>query len=209
MRRVVLASTTAVYGSGPGDPAVFAEGMTPVRDLPRGPARDAAEIEGRARALARRRPDVAVSVLRLAGVVGPSADSWLTRYLSLPVVPLALGFDPRLQLVHELDAVAALHRAALAGRAGVVNVAGPGVVLLTQALRRARRPVLPVPALGLLARLTRPVGLVVEHPAYLCFGRVVETDRLRERLDLEARFSTADALAAFFAADPTAWEVVS
>ena len=71
----------------------------------------------------------------------------------MPIVPTSLGFDPRLQLLHEADAVEVL-RLATRGDAppGVVNVAGDGVVLLSQAVRRAGRVRLPVPAPAMAAR---------------------------------------------------------
>ena len=52
VRRLVLKSTTAVYGSSPRDPALFDEAMTP-KDLPSGGyAKDAVEIEGYLRGFA-------------------------------------------------------------------------------------------------------------------------------------------------------------
>jgi UDP-glucose 4-epimerase len=77
VRRMVLKSTTAVYGSSPRDPALFDETMTP-KDLPSGGyAKDAAEIEGYLRGFARRRPEVSVTVLRFANVIGPHIDTAL------------------------------------------------------------------------------------------------------------------------------------
>src|SRR6195952_5835185 len=93
VRRVVLKSTTAVYGSSPRDPALFDEAMTP-KDLPSGGyAKDAVEIEGYLRGFARRRPDVSVTVLRFANFIGPRIDTVFTRYFALPVVPTVLGSE--------------------------------------------------------------------------------------------------------------------
>ena len=104
VRRLVVKSTTAVYGASPRDPAVFTEDMA-ARALPgSGYAKDAVEVEGYVRGFSRRRPDVAVTTLRFANFVGPYIDTPLTRYFQLPMVPTALGFDPRLQFVHEIDA---------------------------------------------------------------------------------------------------------
>ena len=114
VRRVVLKSTTAVYGASPLDPALFDETMTP-NDLPTsGYAKDAAEIEGYLRGFARRRPDVSTTVLRFANLVGPRIDTVVTRYFALPVVPTVLGYDARVQLLHEEDALAVLERAVAA-----------------------------------------------------------------------------------------------
>src|SRR5437879_3637516 len=92
--RVVVASTSAVYGSGARNPAVFTECMHPSDAAQAGYARDAVEIEGYVRGFSRRRPDIETTVLRFANTIGPTIDTALTRYLSMPVVPTALGFDP-------------------------------------------------------------------------------------------------------------------
>ena len=198
VRRMVLESTTAVYGASPLDPALFDETMTP-NDLPSGGyARDAAEIEGYLRGFGRRRDDVSVTVLRLASVVGPRIDTVLTRYLALPVVPTVLGYDPRLQLLHEEDALAVLERAVRHDLPGVYNVAADGVLLLSQAIRRAGRVSLPVPepAVGTVGRLlaaARIVGLPPEQLRLLDFGQVVDTTRLRTEFGFTPRWTTTQA----------------
>ena len=69
MRKLVVKSTTAVYGSSPRDPALFTEDAEP-RALPKsGYAKDAVEVKGYVRGLARRRTDLTVSVLRFANML--------------------------------------------------------------------------------------------------------------------------------------------
>jgi UDP-glucose 4-epimerase len=202
VERVVVRSTTAVYGCGPADPAVFTEDMHPPDGGQAGYAKDAVEVEGYVRGFARRRSDVEVSVLRLANLIGPTIDNAFTRYLAMPVVPTALGFDPRLQLVHEDDAVETLRLATVSGRPGVVNVAGEGVVALSQVIRQAGRVRVPVPAsaLGIAGSLVRNSGVVeftAEDARYLNYGRVVDTTRLREKFGYTPRYTTAGAVASF------------
>jgi UDP-glucose 4-epimerase len=198
VRRMVLESTTAVYGASPLDPALFDETMTP-NDLPSGGyARDAAEIEGYLRGFGRRRDDVSVTVLRFGSVVGPRIDTVLTRYLALPVVPTVLGYDARMQLLHEEDALAVLDRAVRHDLPGVFNVAADGVLLLSQAIRRAGRVPLPVPrpAVGTVGRLlaaARIVGLPPEQLRLLDYGQVVDTTRLRTEFGFTPRWTTAQA----------------
>ncbi|MGK4581472.1 NAD-dependent epimerase/dehydratase family protein [Kitasatospora sp. HPMI-4] len=210
VRRLVVKSTTGVYGSTPRDPAVFGERMQP-KDLPRGGfAKDAAEVEGYVRGFARRRPDVAVTVLRFANIVGPAGDTPLTEYFALPVLPTVLGRDPRLQFIHEDDAVEVLRLAAApAGsgttRTGTFNVAGEGVLLLSQCARRLGRPTVPLllPALGLVAsvaRQTRLADISPEQIRLLTHGRVVDTTLLRETFGYTPKFTTPEAFADFAAA---------
>jgi UDP-glucose 4-epimerase len=200
VERVVVRSTTAVYGCSSSDPAVFTEDMHSPDGSQAGYAKDAVEIEGYVRGFARRRPDIEVSVLRLATIMGPTIDNALTRYLAMPVVPSALGFDPRMQLLHETDAVETLRLAAVSRRPGVVNVAGEGVVPLSQMLRQAGKLRVPVPAaaLGVAGALLRNSGVIdvtAEDARYLNFGRVVDTTRLRTEFGYLPRYSTADAVA--------------
>jgi UDP-glucose 4-epimerase len=173
-----------------------------------GYAKDAVEVEGYVRGFARRRPDVGVSVLRLATILGPTIDNAFTRYLAMPVVPTAIGFDPRIQLLHEDDAVEALRLAATSHRPGVVNVAAAGVVALSQVLRRAGRLRVPVPAaaLGLAGAVVRNSGVVdvtAEDARYLNFGRVVDTTRLRSEFGFTPRYSTADAIELYLRGVPS------
>ncbi len=64
VRRLVVKSSTSVYGCSPRDPALFTEDMEPRRHRRSGYAKDAVEVEGYVRGFARRRPDVAVTTLR-------------------------------------------------------------------------------------------------------------------------------------------------
>jgi UDP-glucose 4-epimerase len=202
--RLIVQSTTAVYGSGPADPAVFSEDMH-CGDRPSGGyARDAVEVESYVRGFTRRRPDISALVLRFASLIGPTIDSPLTRYLSMPIVPTSLGYDPRLQLLHESDAVEVLRLTTLGKGDGVVNVAGEGVVLLSQAVRRAGRLRVPVPApaIAVVGGLVRNSGVpevTAEQAQFLNFGRVVDTTRLREQFGYTPDYTTETALDSYLA----------
>jgi len=207
VRRLVVKSSTAVYGTSSRDPAVFSEEMA-AKALPRsGYAKDAVEVEGYLRGFTRRRPDVNVTLLRFANFVGPSVDTPLTRYFQLPVVPTVLGFDPRLQLLHENDAVEVLRLASVSDRPGTFNVAADGVLLLSQAIRRAGKIAVPVPAPAVQAvgRLVRRSGMVdfsPEQMQFLNFGRVVTNDRLKQEFGYTPQYTTAAAFADFLTGRP-------
>src|SRR5665648_1151496 len=182
IRRLVVKSSAAVYGSSPRDPAMFTEDMGP-KALPRaGFGKDSVEVEGYVRGFSRRRPDVEISMLRLADIVGPWHKSGLTDYLSLPVIPTPLGYDARLQLLHETDAIRALLLATMGPPVGIVNVAGDGIITAQQAARLAGRATVPVPlsAFGLLGQFVKRAGLAdfsQEQLQYLAFGRGTDTTR--------------------------------
>lgn len=198
VRKLVVKSTAAVYGASSRSPAVFTEEDTP-RDLSSsGYAKDAVEVEGYVRGFSRRRPDVSVTTVRLTNLIGPAVDTVLTRYFSLPIVPTVLGFDARVQLLHCEDALAVLDRATMRDLPGVYNAGGDGVLMLSQAIRRAGRVPLPIlrqamPTAARLMRGTRLVDFSPDQLRYLNFGRVVDTSRLKATFGLTPRWTTRDA----------------
>jgi UDP-glucose 4-epimerase len=201
LRKLVVRSSTAAYGASFRDPAVFTEETEP-REVPRGGfARDILDIEGYVRAFQRRCPDVTTTVLRLVPLIGSAADTTLTRYFSQPVVPTVLGRDPRLQFVHVEDALEILYRSVVEDHAGTFNVAGPGVLTLSQAIRRAGRVAFPVVEPGLsgaaaLAKRLGRWGFGLDQVDLFVHGRVVDTTRLTKEYGVTPR-STAEAFADF------------
>jgi UDP-glucose 4-epimerase len=163
-------------------------------------ARDSVDIEGYVRSFSRRRPDVDVAVLRFTNFIGPRIDSVMTGFFRMPLVPTALGYDARVQLLHEDDALAVLVRATTGGFTGTVNVGGQGTLLLSQAIRRLGRVQvpLPTPTLGSIGRISRRLGFVDYSPEqmrFLNFGRVVDTTVLRTEFGYTPRHTTESALA--------------
>ena len=202
LQHLVVKSTTTVYGASSRDPAMFTEDMQPRRAPRSGYAKDVAEIEGYVRGFARRRPDVRVTTLRCANVLGPAVVSPLTSYLRLPVVPTVLGYDARLQVLHERDLYGVLQHAVRADVAGTFNVAGDGILMLSQALRRLQRPTVSMPGfavgrVGNLLRQARVADFSPEQLGFLTYGRGVDTTRMRAELGFEPTMTTAETFADF------------
>ena len=197
VRRVVLKSTSEEYGSNPLDPVMFTEDSDARRPHRDGFGRDSIDIEGYARGLGRRRPDIAVTILRLANLIGPAMDTALSRYLEGPVVPTVLGRDARLQLLHEQDALGALERATMAGRSGTFNVGAAGIIMMSQAIRRSGRVSLPLPTFGVRALGSLLGGRGRDSSRggldYMNYGRVMDTTRMRGDLGFEPKWTTMEA----------------
>jgi UDP-glucose 4-epimerase len=207
LRKLVVRSSTAAYGASFKDPAVFTEDTEP-RAVPRGSfARDILDIEGYVRGFRRRRPEVAATVLRFAPFISASANTSLTRYFAQPIVPTVLGRDARLQFVHVDDALEILHRSVVEDHPGTYNVAGAGVLVLSQAVRRAGRisVALPEGMLSSAAATARNVGvgqIGLDQIDLFVHGRVVDTTRLIKEFGFTPR-TTAAAFDEFITAHRT------
>jgi UDP-glucose 4-epimerase len=196
LRKLIIRSSTAAYGASFRDQAVFTEDAEP-HQVPRGGfARDILDIEGYVRGFRRRRPDVVATVLRFAPLLASQADTTLTRYFAMPVVPTVLGRDPRLQFVHVDDALEVLHRSVVEDHPGTFNVAGPGVLALSQAIRRAGRIALPVvePGLSAVGAFAKSMGLRgfgLDQVDLFVHGRVVDTSALIKEYGFTPRSTAA------------------
>jgi UDP-glucose 4-epimerase len=210
LERLVVRSSAEVYGASNRDPAMFTEDMGPRRTASTGFGRDVTEVEGYIRGFSRRRPEVSVTVLRQAALLSPSYHNALADYLRMSPVPKVLGFDARIQLLHLDDLLGAMHHATMVGVAGTFNIAGAGVLPLSQVVRRLGRAVLPLPAfamrsLGSAVHRAR-LGLTefsADQIEYLTYGRGLDTARMRTVLGFEPKRSTEDVLDEFAQANPT------
>jgi UDP-glucose 4-epimerase len=203
LERVVVRGSAAIYGCEPASPYLFTEDLarrTPMRTRFQ---RDVSELEEYFTNFARRHPAVACCMLRYQPEIGPELENPIARYLRLPVVPTQLGFDPRMQLLHAVDATGALEAAVRSPVRGAVNVAPSGSISLSRALRIARRPSVPIPHPlfePALARLGRQLGagaVYGDAVRFLRFGRGVDNRRLREQVSYEPVFDAEGAIRDF------------
>jgi UDP-glucose 4-epimerase len=184
VRKVVFKSSAHYYGCEQDDPAFFDETMGRPHP-PRAPIeRDIVEAEASLSEFAEKNPHVAVTILRFANVLGPDVQTAHTGLFTLPAVPMILGFDPRYQFAHEDDVVHALEHAVKQSVPGVYNVAGDGVLTLTEVaglLGKPYAPVLPFWGTGLAASALRRLGLNIppETLQQLRFGRGIDNRRFK------------------------------
>jgi UDP-glucose 4-epimerase len=143
--RIVMASSTLVYGAAATNPNFLAEdaelkGHSDSRFI-----NDKVRAEQQAARFADENPDIAVAVLRFAPVMGPTVTNWFTRFFSRPMAPVLMGYDPLLQFVHERDAVAAFKKVLDLEVRGPFNIVGKGVLPYTTVLALMGKVPLPMP----------------------------------------------------------------
>lgn len=200
LRRIVVRGSAAIYGCEGPSPSFFTEDLARAAPLRTRFQRDIAELEEYFENFARRHPDLVCCMLRCQPEIAADLDTPLVRYLTLPVVPVQLGFDPRLQLLHAEDATGALLAAALEPVRGPVNVAPDGSISLSRILRLCDCASLPIPHPlfePMIERLGKRLGagaLVGDGVRMLRYGRGVDNSRLRTELGFEPRFDAVDAV---------------
>ena len=198
VRRLVVKSSAAVYGASPGDPSFCAEDMANWDRPASGVTGDLLEMEQLVNEFALRNERSEVTVLRLGLRV--SDQTSLARYLSLPIVPTFAGFDPRLQLLHEEDAAEAIVRATVGSHPGTFNVAGDGVVLLSQAIGiMGGRPAPVLSPYGkwfsrLGVRLLAGVDIPGHLADVLTYGLVMDCSRLATEFGWRPAYSSRQAM---------------
>ncbi len=202
--KVVLKSSTAVYGARPSNSAFLTEDH-PHRGSKRiGAIRDLVQIEAFCNGFCRERPEMALTVLRFANIIGPTADTPLIRYLTDRWAPSLLGFDPLMQLIHEDDVVDALVHAVLHDVPGVFNVAAEDVLPLNKVRGLAGKPRRAVfhPfaywSQGLPGRRSLGFGRHLPlDPDYLRYPCVADLTKMRDELDFAPRYTAEEALLEF------------
>ena len=198
VRKVVLKSSTLVYGADRRDPYYFREEHSRAGSPRTTVETSLVEAEEYVRDFVRDSPHVVTTILRFSNVVGGELETALTRLFDAPMVPSIFGYDPRLQLVHTEDVVGALEFCTEHDVPGVYNVAGDGIVPWSEVLNRLNKPSFLLPPIGTsaaAATMRRVVDMPPELQDLLRYGRGVDNRRLKAA-GFRYRYTTAGALVA-------------
>jgi UDP-glucose 4-epimerase len=202
--KVILKSSTAVYGARPSNSAFLTEDHALRGSKRMGYTRDLLEIEAFCSGFRHRIPDMALTILRFASIVGPAVDTAMVRFLREPAAPSLLGFDPMMQIIHEDDVVDALFHATVHDVPGVFNVAAEDAMPLGRIRGLADKPFLPVFHIlanwgarflgGRTPQLDRTMPL---EPDYLRYPWVADLTKMRTELGFEPRHTADETLREF------------
>ena len=205
VQKIVLWSQTLLYGANPSNPNFLSE-QRPLRaDVHEPFFADKIEAEGEANKFAQRSPGSVVTVLRTAPILGPTVRNYVTRYLARRLVPTMMGFDPLVQFIHEVDAIAAFKLAIDRDVPGTFNIVGDGVLPLSTVIKLAGRISLPIPhpiaqsvgALGWLAQISDAPPSFLKYLRFLC---VADGEKAREKMGFRPAYTTREALTDFVSA---------
>jgi UDP-glucose 4-epimerase len=205
VRKVVMWSQTLLYGAYPSNPNFLAE-RHPLRASRTEPFfADKVEAEAEAARFAERVRGSIVTILRTAPILGPTVHNYVTRYLARRLVPTMMGFDPLLQFLHEVDAIAAFKLALDRDVPGTFNIVGEGVLPLSTVIKLAGRINLPIPhplaqsiaALAWVAQLGDAPPSFLKYLRFLC---VADGAKAWEQMGFRPAYTTREALVDFTSA---------
>ena len=200
--KVVLWSQTLLYGAHPTNPNFLTE-KHPLR-APRKESFFADKIEAEAEVsrFADRVPGSVVTILRTAPLLGPTVKNYLTRYLSHRLVPTMMGFDPLLQFLHEVDAIAAFKLAIDRTMPGTFNIVADGVLPLSTVIKLAGRIATPIPhpiaetatAIAWMAQVADAPPSFLKYLRFLC---VADGKKAWDTMGFRPAYTTREALLDF------------
>jgi UDP-glucose 4-epimerase len=199
VNKLVMWSQTSLYGAHPSNPNFLSETHPLRADVNEPYFADKIDAEREAAKFGKAAQGATVTVLRTATILGPTVRNHMTRYLARRLVPRMMGFDPLLQFVHEVDAIAAFKLAIDRDVPGVFNIVGDGVLPLSTVIKLAGRIALPVPhpvaesmcAIGWLAQVAEAPPSFLKYLRFLC---VADGVKARERMGFRAAYTTREAL---------------
>ncbi len=170
-RRLVMVSTTLVYGAHPKNPNFLHEESELRGHRDSRFVNDKVRAEKQVQRFAKEHPNVEVCVLRFAPILGPTISNMYTRFFSRPVAPVMMGHDPLMQFVHEQDAAFALLRAVDSTATGAFNIVGKGVLPYTTVLALLGRVPITMPQViaRQLTKVLWATQLVGSPPSFLDF----------------------------------------
>jgi len=197
VRSIVHWSRTWCYGARPDHPNYLTEDHSLDETSSSPYIVDKIDAERQVAEYGLRHTDVAVAILRTAPMVARGVQTVAIRYLSMPVVPTAMGYDPLVQFVHGEDVVDCFKLAVDRSVDGTYNVVGRQVLPLKTFLAVMGKPTVPIlaPVMRLGAgvlwstQFGRFPAEFVDYLRYLC---VADGSKAERELGWVARFSMAD-----------------
>jgi UDP-glucose 4-epimerase len=206
-RRLVMISTTLVYGAHPKNPNFLTEDAELRGHRDSRFVNDKVRAEKQVQRFAQEHPKVEVCILRFAPILGPTISNMYTRFFTRPIAPVMMGHDPLMQFVHEQDAAFALVKAVDSHATGAFNIIGKGVLPYTTVLALLGRVPVPMPQLVArqMSKLLWATQLVGSPPSFLDFLLylcVADGSRAKAELGYSPRLSIKRTILDFLGVAP-------
>ena len=205
VKKLIVASTTDVYGAHPSNPNFLTEDHSLKGGFKSLFIRDKVDAEKQVLHFSSEHPDRIVTILRPCTILGPNINNFKTTFLRRPMVFTIMGYDPLYQFIHEDDVTRAFKIAIDEDHPGIYNIVGKGVIPLSKVLKLTGKIGIPTPS-SLLYRLTQLMWYTDLFPApsshldfikYLCLA---DGSRAEKKMRFTPQYSTKEALLSFIGA---------
>jgi UDP-glucose 4-epimerase len=205
-RKIILASTTDIYGAFATNPNYLSEEA----ELRGGTQSFYLEariyVEEMFAKYQATQKNCCVTILRPCTILGSSISNFKTNFLQQPVIPTVLGFDPLMQFVHESDVLRAFVTVIERDAPGIFNIVGDGVMPFSRATRLAHRTCVPFPEflMKIIADISWNIDMGYapsSHLPFLKYPCVADGEKARRELDFVPIYTSQEALLSFIGQD--------
>ncbi len=206
VKKLILSSTTDVYGAMADNPNYLTEEYPTRGGIKNKYLADKIDAERSALRMARKHPEILVTILRPCHILGPNVRSYKTRFLARPFLLSIMGYDPLIQFAHEEDVMQAYLTAIEGDYPGVFNIVGNGVLPLSRIIRIMGKFELSLPEFLArnLVQLTWYLDISPAPASYLNFLKylcVADGSKARRVMNFKPKYSTREALLSFVGAE--------
>ncbi|RMG52154.1 MAG: NAD-dependent epimerase/dehydratase family protein [Acidobacteria bacterium] len=202
IHKLVVRSTTLVYGADYRNPSLLDENYPLNGARADGFIRDQVEVERMVNKLASNHPDKTVTALRFCPILSHHHTDVITRFLNRSTIVTPFGYDPLIQFIHPDDALMALKKALDEDYHGAFNIVGRGVLYLSTVLWLTNKRAVP-----LLSSLAYPLADALwylnaweapgRHLDFLRYSCVADGEKAERVMGFSPRYSTKEALLAY------------
>ncbi|MDP2599603.1 MAG: NAD-dependent epimerase/dehydratase family protein [Deltaproteobacteria bacterium] len=202
VHKLILASTTDVYGAFPDNPNFLTEEHLARGTLLSPFLKDKVEVEEQFLKFQKKHPTKVVTVLRPATILGPTVNNFKTHFFQNPLVPTAMGFDPLVQFVHESDVIRAFIKVLEKDHPGIFNVVAEGVIPLSRVIHILGKMPVPIPTVFLYPAADflwyANIGVVpAEHIHFLKYLCIADGTKAWHKLKFKPVHTTLETLHSF------------
>lgn len=202
IRKLIITSTTAVYGASFKNPAFIKEEF-PFEGAYIRWIKEKIDCENQIRKFREINPEMIITVLRTCHILGQEISNTFTRHISRKFVPVVMGYDPLFQFLHEKDAKRAFLLAIEKDFSGEYNIAGEGVLPLSKVLSIGKRiPIpLPLPLISKIFNLLYSLQIIDTSSEFLDFFKfsyIADIKKAKEEMGFFPEYSSENVVKYFY-----------
>ncbi|MBI4853002.1 MAG: SDR family oxidoreductase [Acidobacteria bacterium] len=199
VKKVVLLSSANVYGADPNNPVYISEDHPLRVTQSYSEISDKVEFDSYCRSWMYKNPSISTIILRPCHIIGSQVHNNLTGYLRLKYIPIPLGFDPMIQVIHEIDMARAINACLRYNLSGIYNVVGPGELPLTEIINIVGGAPFPIPHVvgysALRALWALGIGpLPAPQVEFLMYPCIIDGTRFQEDFRFSPQLSLSETL---------------